>query len=223
MKSPISLFKHFGVALFLLLFTVSCLNSGQQEQPDQVLVTFTFNNLNEEVSAGGDSLRILNLRFLVGPSYLIQGQTDSLALNLNTYQVSHRLLEDETKGLNSGTFNSDVVYNIFSFVIKQATGDETNIDPAFVDGDADSERYSMIIEGSYNGTEFTFKSTRNFAFDFPIDELQQESVTSLFYNLSLSTDIRNWFLNSDGSGLLSPSLSSNRSQINDNIASSIQL
>ncbi len=214
--------KIIAIMLVSLTF-LSCLTTPDNEDNiDQVLVTFELSNINNKVKVGNDSLRIVSLRFLVGDAELKKGSADSLILNPRTFQVTHSVQDDEIKGLFSGGFDSDILFDGFDFEIKKATGDEGNIDPVFIDQD-NGETYSMVINGSYNNSEFVFKSLRNFDFNFPIDNSGLEDSASVLYNLRLSTDINQWFLNSDGTQLLNPGSSSNAPAINDNISSSIFL
>lgn len=212
---------------FLSIFMVSCLTGSDQNQSaNQLVLSLEFTSVNEEIIQG-DTVAIDTLRFLYGRTTL-QGANDTLLINDNTLQVTHGPTNDETKGLASGTFNADEVFTTLAFEIKQAeqsdTGSDSNFDEeAFIEGESEDQRYSMIINGSYNGNDFVYKSTRNFNFEFPIQDDSGGTQGNLFYNLPMKTDVTTWFLNEAGDGLLDPGVSENATAINDNIELSLNI
>ena len=212
------------------LMAVSCLNSGNEfEQRDQLILTINLNNANDEIVANNDTLTVDLIRFLVGISFLHDGNGDTLRINQNTYQLNHSTTDgfsQELKGLAQGNFNSRVIYNTLNFEIKKAEAsflNNPNIDDAFNEGETESERYSMIINGNYNGDPFEFKSVRNFDYEFSFEDQTGGTPGGLVYSLNIQTDINSWFQNPDGEGLLNPAEASNALSINDNIELSIGL
>lgn len=219
--------KYLTLAFLGLLLTSCLTNSEQNDLPNQLLLTLEFSNINNEIVAQDDTLRILALRFLYGRTSL-RNANDTLLVNNNILQVTHQVTNDEIKGLANGTFNSDEIFSTLAFEIKQAeesdTGENSNFDEnAFIEGSSNDQRYSMIINGSYNNNEFVYKSTRNFNFEFFIEDDSEGTGGNLLYNLPLATDVNSWFLNDNGDGLLDPRTESNASAINDNIEESLHL
>ncbi len=217
--------RKYLLLLLLGFFSISCSTGpDDQDTPDQILFTIELSNINDQIKIGEDSLQILTLDFLIGETSLQDNQNDTLLLNDLTTQISHISSDDEVKGLINGSFNSDVVFDDFSFELVQAKSSDQNIDSEFVEGESDSRRYSMIIRGSYNNSTFTFKSARSFSFSFAVpNESANTGGGPLFYNLPVITNVENWFLNDDGTRLLNPENSSNSSTINNNISNSFKL
>lgn len=211
------------------LSLISCLTNSEGNNPsNQLLLTFELTNINNEIVAEGDTINVLSLRFLYGRTTLQNKDNDTLLVNENVFQITHQITNDETKGLANGTFDSDKIFSSLAFEIKKAeqlvADTENNFDvDAFIEGDSDDQRYSMIINGSYNNNEFEFKSTRNFNFEFPIEDGSDSNQENLLYNLPLKTDVQQWFLNSEGDGLLDPRSGGNASAINDNIQQSVKI
>jgi len=212
----------------LALFISSCLTGSKQEQVlDQLVMTLEFTNINNRIIVQQDTVEIDTLRFLYGKTTVQDGSNDTLVINNNTIQVTHRsAIDDEIKGLANGSFNSDNIYNNLAFEIKQAeqsdAGSGSNFDvDAFIEGDSNDLRYSMILSGTYNGNYFEFKSNRNFNFEFPISDQTDGNQSSLLYNLPLKTNVSLWFNNESGDGLLNPGDTANATAINDNIQSSM--
>lgn len=213
---------------FLLISLTSCLSTTQEnDTSNRLVMTLQFSNINEQMVTQEDTIRIRSLRFLYGKTTL-NNSSDTLTVNDNIIQVTHQISNNEVKGLANGTFDSEEVYNTLNFEIKKAvqpeegTGSNFDVD-AFIEGDSADQRYSMIIEGSYNSSQFVFKSTRNFNFTFPIEDNSNGTTGNLIYNLPMSTDVRTWFTNISEGGLLDPGDSANATAINDNIESSLIL
>lgn len=214
---------------FLALFLVSCLTNPQQnEVRDQLVLTLELDNINNEMVAGDDTVNVNRFRFLYGRTYLLSSNGDTLMVNNDVIQVTHEISTQEVKGLANGTFDSDNVFGTLNFEIKQAeqsdAGSGSNFDEeAFLEGESEDQRYSMIINGAFNGNSFTFKSTRNFNFEFPIEDESGGSTGGLLYNLPMRTEVISWFLNASSDGLLDPGDPANAATINDNIQQSLNL
>lgn len=223
---------NFSKKLLLLpllaIFFASCLNTTQQDnQNNQLVLTLELTDINNEIVSGEDTVNIGQLRFLYGETDL-RNSNDTLVINENILQITHQFTNDELKGLARGTFESDEIFNRLIFEIKKAelsdTGQGSNFDEdAFIEGESEDQRYSMIIDGSYNGNEFTYKSTRNFDFEFNIQDDSDGAQGSLLYSLPVKAEVSFWFLNENGDGLLDPRVADNASAINENIQQSFNL
>lgn len=221
-------YPTFGLLPIALILLTSCLTDNQNtETANRLVITLQFAGINNEMIAQEDTLRIRTLRFLYGET-TVNNSNDSLTINDDIIQITHQLFNNEVKGLANGTFQSNEFYNTLNFEIKQAVqpeeGSGSNFDvDAFIEGDADDQRYSMIIDGFYNGDPFTFKSTRNFNFSFPIDDNSNGATGNLIYNLPLRAEVSDWFANSADGGLLNPGDPNSASAINDQIEASVYL
>lgn len=220
-------YKKILLLPIVTLLFVSCLNSSDQgDLPDQIVITLGFPNINDNIIIESDTISIVRLRLLVGNVILRNSGSDTLLINQTAFQITHQLSNNEIRGLASGTFNSDAVFEIFNFEIKQAEqsdiGSNSNVDNDFVEGESENERYSMIINGSYNGEAFEFKSARNFNFSFTIDN-ESNSQGTLLYNLPMRSAPADWFMSPINNELLNPGNPDNASLINNNIQSSMTL
>lgn len=88
-------------------------------------------------------------------------------------------------------------------------------DPEFRDG---SGSYSLVVKGTFNGVDFTYRSDKDFEFEADINpHLEIRSgQTSV---IALTMDFEGWF-KGDNDGFLDPNDSRNTKQINDNIKDS---
>lgn len=220
-------YKKILLLPIVTLLFVSCLNSSDQgDLPDQIVITLGFPNINDNIIIENDTISIVRLRLLVGNVNLRNSGSDTLLINQTAFQITHQLSNNEIRGLASGTFNSDAVFEIFNFEIKQAEqsdiGSDSNVDSDFVEGESEDQRYSMIINGAYNGEEFEFKSSRNYNFAFQIEN-ESNSQGTLLYNLPMRTDPNDWFISPVNNELVNPGNPDNASLINNNIQSSLIL
>lgn len=91
------------------------------------------------------------------------------------------------------------VYDKFSFKIHKPEDDETPSDPDFKEGNSGDERYSVILNGSYNGEPFEFKFSKSYKQrvdlnpDLVIDENSPGTI-----NVTLEVDLNSWFIDEDG-------------------------
>ena len=212
---------------FLAIFFASCLDSTQPDQDNQLVLSLELTDINDEIVSGEDTVNIAQLRFLYGETNL-RNSSDTLVINENILQVSHQFSNNELKGLARGTFESDEIFNRLIFEIKKAeqsdTGQGSNFnEDAFIEGDSENQRYSMIINGAYNGNEFTYKSTRNFDFEFIIQDDSNGTAGSLLYSLPIKANVTSWFVNETNDGLLDPRVPDNAIGINENIQQSFSL
>lgn len=226
----INLAKKSLLLLSIGLLSVSCLNNANEDQnsSDQLYLTLTLLNANSPVETQSDTLNISRIRLLVGAVSLKNNSGDSLLVREQAAQLSHTPGNSENKGITAGSFNSDALFNILAFQIKQAESSDmtsgSNIDKdAFIEGDSEDQRYSLIIDGTYNGADFTFKSARSFNYELTIQDNTGGDTGSIYYNLNLKTDVSSWFINPQNGGLLDPREADNASMINMNIKNSATL
>jgi ribosomal protein L11 len=89
-------------------------------------------------------------------------------------------------------------------------------DPDFRDG---SRNYSLVVRGTYNGTNFIFRSDSDFEIDVDINphlEIKRGENSVI----AIAIDFERWFKDSDDSNL-NPNDSKNSKQINENIKKSL--
>jgi hypothetical protein len=232
MKKFISSKIILGIlALAMVGFLSSCLGNGNNRGATVLQVALQLRGVTSiaggdtTLTSGSDSLTITTLRLVHGDSHLIHQsdtRTDTLIYNptvvtFSTQPGSAGGLTGNTQGLSLSRGNQFAgLYNEMDFKIVQAPDSKNGSFPGvFYQGG----NYSMIIQGTYNKSNFTFKSERNFQQQLPLSlQLQQnKNATILIY-----TDVRKWFLNNNG-GFYDPSDTTNTSAINDNIQGSFQI
>lgn len=217
---------HYIVLLFILsssLFLTSCLTGNeQQDNPSRFAIDFQLENASETQITEEDTLEISEVRFLQGQVVLRTTAADSAVLfsdvGLYSYPVPHSELARILTGNLAGG-----IYDTMSYAIEKAAADNTNIPDEFVDGEGEDERYSMIILGRFNQSDFEYKSTEFFNLEFglgsPVDVPENNTTLTLGVNF----DIHQAFLDSAGSNLLDPSDPDNAELIDSNIEAAIEL
>jgi hypothetical protein len=106
-------------------------------------------------------------------------------------------------------------YNELELKIEKPKKNEDVDDPDFKDG---SNRYSLVVNGVYNGQQFIFRSTEDFEIDVDMNPHLQiaEGQNTV---IAIDIDFEGWFRQSNGE-ILNPSDSRNKEQINKNIEDS---
>lgn len=115
------------------------------------------------------------------------------------------------------------VYNKFSFRIHKPEDGETPPDPDFMESASGKDRYSVILNGSYNGEPFEFKFRKSFRQkvdlnpDLVIDEASPASI-----NVTLEVDLNSWFTDDDGN-FINPTSEDAEEEIEDAIKRSFRM
>jgi len=106
-------------------------------------------------------------------------------------------------------------YDELELDIKKPSNSVTIDDPDFRDG---SGRYSLVVNGTFNGVDFTFRSDEDFEIDVDFSPHLEISSgqTSVF---AIDIDFKSWFMGRDGE-FLDPDASRNANRINKNIEDS---
>lgn len=96
---------------------------------------------------------------------------------------------------------------------------ETVADPEFKEGTAETQRYSFIIKGSYNGTSFVYKSKKQLELSVNMNKVINVNLKK--QNITVSFNQTGWFKN--GTTELNPNDPNNADIIDANIQSSFKL
>ncbi len=119
-------------------------------------------------------------------------RTESQVLNLDLSGAVNTLA---TADLPLGT------YDKVSFRIHKPEDDEDPGDPDFKEGTSGNERFCVVIDGTYEGTAFTFKSRRSTKQRVDIDPPLVIDEEGLDVNVTLTVDVNSWFMDEDGNPL----------------------
>lgn len=111
------------------------------------------------------------------------------------------------------------IYEEVKFKIHQVQASEIPPDPEFKESENESEGYSVIVKGNYNGEPFVYKSRKpahqNLELNPPLSIEENSDVS-----LTITVDPYSWFYKNDI--LLNPNDSSNVNDIENNIAQSFK-
>ncbi len=208
----------------LILFT-SCL-PNPTEPNSSLQIPVQLNDLDSTLTAADDSLTVERVRFITGLNYFTISEDSIVYLTGYIRQLSFSPdLEDNIEriyayppligGIPEG------VYQALTFKIVRAPESVPDsirlgeIDPIFTEGG----RYSLIINGRFNGEEFTYKTTEEFIYKFELPPLTVSSEAKAYVFL-ISAEVESWFRKDEGSGFLNPADNEKKARINANIAES---
>lgn len=217
MKSAIKKSIYIALLLITPILISSCLTSETQVT-SQVQVGLELRNFNDTLRSGQDTLTIDNVRMILGTSYFINENGDSLFFNQSARQLEYASQTTNPLLLASGAFPEGSYSSISLTFPKAPAGFQGAIAPDFYEND---KRYTLIVNGTINSESYTFKSERvfepTFTFQPAIDVPQyNESFGFLVYS-----DVMSWF--SGANGILDPREADNSTAINDNIEQSFAI
>lgn len=196
--------------LFFALFSISC--SENSTEPNDNF-SFSIAMDNALLKIGTSDIVLTNVKILVRDLKL-KAHTGVDSCNIRTGVFVATLNMDGTvteialSDIPTGTYESS------KFEIHKLEDSETPPDPDFSD---DSTRYSVVVEGTYLGNEFIYKSRKSthqrIKFDEPIEVIDGEVL-----NVTLVVNPNNWFF--ENGETLDPTDSKNESEIDNLIMES---
>lgn len=211
--------------LFLIIcsFTaVSCLTGAEEDVPSQYAVNLHLEDVGSIQITEEDTLQIVEVSFLQGRIALHSGGSDSTLLFQGPGVFLYQYPDLELQALLTGNLKAGT-YQSMAYQIEKAEANNENIPSEFIDGEADDERYSMIITGVYNSKEFTYKSVQSFSYNYDLGssvEIPEHNTSATFV---INFAVNQAFLNADSTGFLDPTVAENAGQIDSNIEAAIEL
>ncbi|MBL0939205.1 MAG: hypothetical protein IBJ03_09935 [Gemmatimonadaceae bacterium] len=137
-----------------------------------------------------------------------------------TMHVGPYLVDMAVTGVDGGRLSGDLPggsYSAGRFDIHKVTSSRSD-DLAFRQAHPDFRDISVRLEGTYNGTPFTFVSDVNAKLDVPLPE--PLAIGGDIDNITVTIDVGSWFVNTSG-GLYSPALANTpgliRARVDNNI------
>jgi len=94
--------------------------------------------------------------------------------------------------------------------------------PDFVAGPSEHDRYSVIIQGSYKGQDFTFKAHHEFEFHLKINPPLVISDSTVSVDVNLLVDTSKWFVDPETGQTINPTDHEAIEKIIENIDSSFE-
>ena len=208
--------QKLSVLLMFFVFLFYGCDNSTEVQNSGLSVTFYSGGSLQKVQNNTLQLNVVkalirNLKFKSASS------NDSSDIKLGPF-----VIHLNPNGINNEVMISNIPpgsYDRIRFEIHKVEDSETPPDPDFKDGESGSDRYSVIIKGSFNGNPFIYKSRRSTYQDIelqtPITIEDSKSV-----NLTITVNPYSWFF--DEGGYLDPSDPSNESEIEMSIEHSFK-
>ena len=200
------------------VFFYSCV-SGGAELNSQVQIQAELEGVGTRFGTPDDSMQVNNVRMVLGESLII-GETDedSLVYNNGFGQLTFSADDPPVIPIIGGVFESGL-YRSISFNVLQAPDVyDSVVDDEFTQG---NQRYSIIIEGTYNEEPFTLRTEEGFmnSFDFNPDLIVPEA--NQVFIFTFTNDVQPWFRQANM--LLDPRVGENRSSIVERIGFGFEL
>jgi len=214
----------FAVAVTLLFG--ACDSANTNGERGTLAVSFVAKNTGLQKSASLQSghLEITSAKMLIReiefesdleddniPEDSLEFETGPIVVNLNLNGTTTTIKEIE---VDPGS------YDEIEYEVHKPEDNETPPDPDFKIGTSGDERFSVIVEGLYDGQEFLYRSSENMEQEQELDQpLVIDGDTSI--NVTLSVDLSTWFVDALGNDL-DPTLEENRNAIDESIKRSFE-
>jgi hypothetical protein len=212
------------IPIAIIFFTVACEENPMDndgEGPATASLSFVVGGsssltkgLTSHVQIDTAKILLRTIQFHnVGDSDSLDFKTESFVLDL-----------DLDGGLNTVAVQEipNGSYDKVSFRLHKPEELEDVGDTDFYEGDSGSERYSVVVKGSYDGQPFTFKSRRTAKQRIDIQPALAITDTTTAVNVTLSVDVHSWFIDPDDGALLNPTDEGDESEIDDAIKESFR-
>lgn len=200
---------YFAVALFGTFMLSGCMDSGDDKISSSIEFAFRVDagqnvyRFDSTLTSGLDSLSIHKVRFVFGGDSVTVNDTTLAVIKdkslWKSFSVPNMLHRNPIRLFLS---HQTLKYSQFIFSIAKAPEGAVNIDNDFISG---GHHYSLIVNGTYNGDSFTYKSevpiTKTFNFG-PVNLPRYNA----HYLLLIEANVLNWFTKNPGSnsGFYSP-------------------
>jgi hypothetical protein len=194
------------------VFFYSCI-SGGAEVNSRVLIQTEVEGIGTRFGTPDDSMQVNNVRMVLGKSFFL-GETDddSLVYNDGFGQLTFSADGSTQFPIVGGPFQAGI-YRSVSFNVLQAPDSEDSvIDDDFTQG---NQRFSIIIDGTYNEEPFNFRSKQEFMNSFNFNPDLTVSQNNQRFVYTFVNNAQQWFRQANT--LLDPRVEENRSKINERI------
>ena len=214
-------FKYMLISALFLLMVTAC----DTVENTNGKIALNFSSSTTLQKANSDEIQLTEVSLMLKDVQLdpesqdVEGEhsedRDEVNIIIGPYVVNLNLTGMTTDFAVSGNIPTGI-YEEVEFSIHKLDASEISPDPRFVDG---NEMYSVIAAGTFNGTEFTYKSRKSFhqekEFDAPIQINENETVA-----VTITVDPFSWFYKEGVA--LDPNDPANEADIDANIDRSFQ-
>lgn len=192
-------------AIIILVSLLGCLSEPDVETARRVDIYFQGENLGESITRGDNVLVVEEFKFIVRKFQLVT--IDSVVLesadNLNSLVFSYRdtFMGDRLViSLPLGLVDLDI-FKGYTLFINRVRNTDNILDSDFF---GDTENYSFVVHGVYNGQNFTIKVSDEFVRPFVLDPpvtLSDDKETLLIRTL---LDVENVFIDASDNSIIDP-------------------
>lgn len=210
-----SINKTLAAAISLLIVATGCsISDSNKTGPKPVSVTMQITGSSSPKSMISNHVTLTTVKLLVeemelesveedSSDFEVENQVVELPLDGSPYQLS-------TKSIDLG------FYDEFELEVDGIDEDDNVNDPDFTEG---SDETSIVIKGTYNGEDFTFKSEEDFELEFEFNPPIEIKESTNTVAIDLMVDVSIWFVDSSGNEL-DPTDPNDHDQIEENIKNS---
>lgn len=171
-------------------------------------------------AAVDSSLKLTRVALFVKELRLQSVAEDSLDFNQKDLVVDLPLGQDSVQ--ISTTAVPQGSYDGLSLHIGKPSYADSAKYPDFVAGPSEHDRYSVIIQGSYMGQDFTFKVHHEFEFHLKINPPMAITDSTVSVDVNLLVDTSKWFVDRETGQTLNPTDPHALEKIIENIESSLE-
>lgn len=209
--------------VFPFLFLLSgCLETSEPGLPNRVALDFRVGNVGTTIERGQDKLNVSGVKLLIDKFNLLTDTEAKLQTDVGPLVMSYSSLDGEYNNVVEGNIAFEDI-NTFTaiklFIDKLGSGESVS-DPDFSGSD---QNYSIVVRGTYNGTDFFYRSQTSFErqLDFagPVD-LGSDSKT---LQINILTNVNNFMVDPETNEILSPNESSNTAVIDSLLRKSLNV
>ncbi len=217
--------------LAVSLILSGCNSTGSNGDLAELSVSFVVNNTGSAAKGSAEILQKSNHVTITSAKMLIRKiefsndveddglPDDSLEFETGPFVVALNL----DGNLNTVAVNNVPVgqYDEIEFDVHKPEDNETPPDPDFKIGTSGDERFSVIIQGTYNGEDFTYRSSENMDQELELSTPLNITEDTDRINVTLTVNLSEWFVDENGNPL-DPTLADNKNAIDESIERSFE-
>ena len=208
--------QKLGVLFVLSLFLFYGCENATDVQDSSLSVTFFSEGSLQKVQ--NSTLQLNSVKVLIRKLEFKSANSN----DFHDIKVGPFVININPDGIKTDVLRSDIPpgsYERVKFEVHKLEDFETPPDPDFKDGNSGSDRYSVVVKGTFNNSPFVYKSQRTTyqEFDFPTPIIINDNMS---VNLTITVNPYSWFF--EEGVYLDPSDPSNESEIEMNIEHSFK-
>lgn len=216
--------KKIIVPFIFLLFGAVTLQGCLPEEPPiakRISLRFNADNLDTDITRGDDTIYIDEVKLVLDKFNLLTEGEAALETAIDILVMRYT----DRDGLDAIVIESNIGFDFSRFTgihlfIAEPNDDDAIDDPELRDG---SETYAVIINGTYNGDEFSYRSQLQHDEIFEFDSTVRLDADEETLRVRVLTDVVNWIIDPQTDQILDPTIPDNSTRINQLIAESLSV